>query len=113
MIGSSGETGKVSFLTIEGEITYYRDQVSVINKFWVFTVISMAFYFFLVWKAAENPRYVPVTLLVLVISAVCIRRFRCPHCHNPIMKRRSTERPVGYVWRIPTSRNCVNCGAAL
>jgi len=84
--------------------------MSTVARFWTFTAIVLGAYFFLVWKTAGNPRLILFPFFVLLVFAAGTRRFRCPHCRNPIMKRPTAENPLGYTWRLPTGRNCPNCG---
>jgi DNA-directed RNA polymerase subunit RPC12/RpoP len=85
--------------------------VTTLTKFWLFTVVILGLYFVLVWKSAGEPRYLLFTFAVLPVWAIGLRRFRCPHCRNPIMKRPTTRNQFGYEWRLPTSGTCPNCGA--
>ncbi len=85
--------------------------VSSAAKFWTFTAVVLGTYFFVVWKALANPKLVFFPFFVMLIFVAGTRQFRCPRCKNPIMKRPTTKNRLGYEWRIPTSRNCPNCGA--
>ena len=87
--------------------------MSTLNKFWIFIAAMPTLYLFLVWKATANPRLILFAFSVLVFFAMGTRRFRCPHCKNPIMKRPSAANRFGYEWRLPTSGTCANCGQRL
>lgn len=87
--------------------------MSVVVRFWIFTALTLGAYLFLVWKATTDPKFLVFTFFVLLLFAAGTRQFRCPQCRNPIMKRPTTENRLGYMWRVPTSMTCTNCGARL
>jgi hypothetical protein len=39
------------------------------------------------WKAFENPKYLVGTFGAFMILGIVGRRFRCPRCGDPILKR--------------------------
>ena len=84
-----------------------------VAQFWIFFAGVFGVFLFLEWQVAANPRMVFFPFFAMLLLVAGARWFRCPHCKNPIMKRRTTENPLGYEWRVPTSRVCSNCGARL
>src|SRR5438094_9565476 len=75
--------------------------MSLVTKWWIFSLLMFGLFFSFVWKATEDPKYLFAAFGVFLIQGIFSLQFRCPRCRNPITKRRTTSHRFGYLWSPP------------